>query len=78
MVLSGTLKTSSMSSIINRNQGGGPKKAGLVPVMAMTSARYISFKDRGYPKSVNVMKITANPNVKQSRPTEIRPGNWYR
>lgn len=29
MVLSGTKKTSSLSSIVNQNQGGGNKKAGL-------------------------------------------------
>ena len=28
MVLSGTKRTSSMSSIVNQNQGGGSKKAG--------------------------------------------------
>ena len=31
MVLSGTKKTSSISSIVNINQGGGMKKAGLAP-----------------------------------------------
>ena len=31
MVLSGTQRTSSISSIVNRNQGGGMKKAGLAP-----------------------------------------------
>jgi len=31
MVLSGTKRTSSISSIVNINQGGGMKKAGLAP-----------------------------------------------
>ena len=31
MVLSGTKRTSSMSSIVNGPQGGGMKKAGLAP-----------------------------------------------
>ena len=35
MVLSGTKKTSSISSIVNQNQGGGMKKAGKAPTEAV-------------------------------------------
>jgi hypothetical protein len=39
MVLSGTKKTSSMSSLVNINQGGGMKKAGLVPTETVSVAQ---------------------------------------
>lgn len=59
-----------------QNQGGGNKKAGLVPTMAMTEAKTIAYNVRHLPKSAAVMKITLFPNVKQSRPIQIRPGNY--
>ena len=39
MVLSGTKRTSSMSSIVNGNQGGGMKKAGLAPTETASVAQ---------------------------------------
>ena len=39
MVLSGTKRTSSMSSIVNRPQGGGMKKAGLAPTETASVAQ---------------------------------------
>ena len=59
-----------------QNQGGGDKKAGLVPTMAMTESRWISYNVRHLTKTAAVMKITLFPNVKQSRPIQIRPGNY--
>ncbi len=77
MVLSTTKKTSSISSITNQNQGGGEKKAGLVPTETASVATAIGYKVRGLPKSLNMMTVTANPNVRQSRPIGIRPLAWY-
>ena len=77
MVLSTTKRTSSVSSITNQNQGGGDKKAGLVPTETASVAAAISYKVKGLPKSLNVMTVTANPNVRQSRPIGIRPMAWY-
>jgi hypothetical protein len=42
MVLSGSKKTSSLSSIKNAGTNGGSKKAGLVPTVGTTSAMNIS------------------------------------
>jgi len=39
MVLSGTKRTSSMSSIVNAPQGGGMKKAGLAPTETASVAQ---------------------------------------
>jgi len=77
MVLSTTKRTSSVSSITNQNQGGGNKKAGLVPTETASVATAISYKVNGLPKSLNVMTVTANPNVRQSRPIGIRPMAWH-
>ena len=37
MVLSNTKRTASISSIVNRNQGGGPKKAGFPTRIGLNS-----------------------------------------
>ena len=76
MVLSTTKKTSSISSITSQNQGGGDKKAGLVPTETASVATAVGYNVRGLPKSLNMMTVTANPNVRQSRPIGIRPLVW--
>ncbi len=61
----------------NINQGGGVKKAGLPPVMRMTQQNYLAFRHRHtvlLPMSQLI--VTANPNVKQSRPISGRPENY--
>jgi len=60
----------------DQNQGGGNKKAGLVPTMALTQASAIAYNVRHLPKSMAVMKITVFPNVKPSRPVDGRPLNY--
>ena len=47
MVLSSSKKTSSLSSIINKNSGGGPKKTGLPFQIGRTAAVSISLKNAG-------------------------------
>jgi hypothetical protein len=47
MVLSGTKRTSSISSIVNQPQGGGMKKAGLAPTEAISSAQRRSYNSSG-------------------------------
>lgn len=47
MVLSGSKKTSSLSSLINQNSGGGPKKTGLPFQIGRTSAVSTSLKNAG-------------------------------
>lgn len=47
MVLSGSKKTSSLSSIINKNSGGGPKKTGLPFQIGRTATVSTSLKNAG-------------------------------
>ena len=47
MVLSGTKITSSISSLVNQDQGGGMKKAGLPPTEAISSAQRRSYHGSG-------------------------------
>ena len=72
MVYSNTKRTSSMASIANRNQGGGAKKAGLVPSVGKGSWMSIHIKscDPNGNKCCTrqMLTLTANPNVCQSRP----------
>jgi len=52
MVLSGTKKTSAISSVTNQNQGGGNKKYGLVPTATGTSW-YYQFIGVTVPNTIN-------------------------
>jgi hypothetical protein len=47
MVLSTTKMTSRIQSIINANQGGGNKKAGLPPVVGVDTASHNAYTERG-------------------------------
>ena len=81
MVLSTTKRTSSISSIVNRNQGGGPKKAGFPYIVGREAWTTTHFNERGTAQVLGKegaggfgLKFTKNPDVKQSRPTWVRPG----
>ena len=63
-----------MDSITNQNQGGGVKKAGLIPRVA--KEHWFAIYKRGNTNSLNFMKITRFPNVQQSRPVGTRPENY--
>jgi len=54
MVLSGTKRTSSMSSIVNINQGGGMKKAGLAPTETASVAQR-----RAYNSAPSILNLKA-------------------
>ena len=54
------------NTIMNQNQGGGSKKAGLVPLATKTEAKTIALRSRGYPQSRKFMDMTVNPRVSQS------------
>jgi len=54
MVLSGTKRTSSMSSVVNINQGGGMKKAGLAPTETASVAQR-----RAYNSAPSILNLTA-------------------
>ena len=76
VLMSGSKRARYESSIVNQNQGGGNKKAGLVPTADIPVAAFNAYRDRGLPKPLYLMRITANPNVKQSRPICGRPENY--
>jgi|TARA_B100001287_G_C22677644_1_gene528544 hypothetical protein len=82
MVLSTTKRTSSISSIVNRNQGGGPKKAGFPYIVGRESWTTTHFNESGTAQFLGrsdgsgparSLRFTVNPNVKQSRPVFVSP-----
>lgn len=71
------------SATVNQNQGGGDKKAGFPYIVGRTQWTNIAFQTNNNNKdgktcncSLKSLQFTANPNVKQSRPTQIRPINF--
>lgn len=83
MVLSGSKRTSSIDSIVNLPQGGGPNKAGLPPSVAKDHWYSIYMDSRGTSRTLfgvpRGLRHTVNPNVRQSRPIGVRPtiGIYY-
>ena len=75
VLMNGAKRARYASSISNQNQGGGDKKAGRVPI-ALTEATNVAYVVNNLPRSNAVMSITANPNVRQSRPIGSRPMVW--
>ena len=75
-LMNGSKRARYASSISNQNQGGGDKKAGRVP-NGLTEATNVAYAINALPKSNAVMAITANPNVRQSRPIGSRPMVWH-
>jgi hypothetical protein len=76
VLMNGSVRARRAASISNQNQGGGAKKAGRVP-NGLTEATNIAYAINGLPKSNALMAITANPNVRQSRPIGSRPMVWH-
>ena len=50
MVLSSSRRTSSLSSIVNQNQGGGNSKPGLLPQVGRNSWTSVAFSANGIPQ----------------------------
>lgn len=83
MVLSATKRVSATASITNQNSQGGSKKAGLPHHVGKDayaaihigggSALGVRFASVGLKR----ISITANPNVKHSRPIGISPIVWH-
>ena len=64
------------SAAVNRNQGGGSKKAGLPPTAVLPAAVWIAYNTHHYPRTARQMAFTLNPNVRPSRPIDTRPANY--
>lgn len=82
MVLSTTKRTSSISSIVNQNQGGGPKKAGFPYIVGRESWTTVHFRESGTSQFLGnidgsgparALRFTALKNVRQSRPVGVSP-----
>lgn len=74
MVLSGSNKTSSLSSITNQNQGGGDKKAGLPEQVGRTAWESVHMRKTSQRMAVLSMPLTTTTRV--SRPVGIRPAAY--
>jgi hypothetical protein len=73
--------TTTVSGMLTtQNQGGGNKKAGLVPTETASVAQANAYRERGYPKSVNFMMrdIYAGQPKCMSRPTGVRPMTYFK
>jgi len=66
---------------INKNQGGGMKKAGFPYLVGRTAWNSIfitgSSTTTSRCMSLKCMQFTANPNVKPSRPIDSRPNSYW-
>jgi hypothetical protein len=74
MVLYNAAKRARFAELtMNQNQGGGDKKAGLIPSTGVSTTSSIAY--RYQPKSLKVMQFTVNPNVRQSLPSTTLSSN---
>lgn len=79
MVLSTTTRTSSISSIVNQNQGGGPKKAGFPYMIGRETWSTVHFNESGTAQflgnsdgsTARSLRFTKLPNTRPSRPVGI-------
>lgn len=74
MVLSGTKRTSSISSIVNQFSGGGNKKAGFPSMVGRSSAMSLALRHTS--QNSTVLKEPATSTTCASRPQGTLPGNW--
>jgi len=73
--------TTTVSGMLTtQNQGGGNKKAGLVPTETASVAQARSYRERSYPRSVNFMMKELYPGQPKcmSRPIGLRPMTYFK
>ena len=66
MVYSASKKSASIASISNQSQGGGVKKAGLVPKATSTAGR-IAINVRHLPQPMSLMMLPLSSTVRSNR-----------
>lgn len=77
MVLSGTKRTSSISSIVNQDQGGGMKKGGLVPTETASVAQALAYRTSPGVKNLALMTVhVAGSSVRSHHRVGI-PMKWH-
>ena len=77
VLMSGTKKARYQASIVNQPQGGGMKKAGLPPTMAMTQLRWINY-NKPFSGANGILNLT---NMRKNRfktfPNQNLPVNMH-
>jgi len=73
MVYSQTKRTASVSSITNRAQGGGEKKAGLPYLVGRTASSSIALD--GTSQRLSILQMPLTTTVRPSRPIGVTPAN---
>ena len=78
MVYSQTKRTASASSITNRANGGGNKKAGLPGLVGRDSAMSIAFHN--IPQKLSILRMPMTTSVRPSRPVSTVPsaGRYFK
>jgi hypothetical protein len=81
MVLSTTKKTSSISSIVNRPQGGGNMKPGSFPQIGRSSWSSIAYGSNSIPsvnccKQSNMVRLSFTRNFNRNIGSTIRTNNY--
>ena len=71
MVYSASSRSSRMASITNQSQGGGSKKAGLVPI-AKSASVMVAYQVRHLPQPMSFMMLPLSSTVGRSRGIGMR------
>jgi hypothetical protein len=77
MVLSGTKRTSSISSIVNQDQGGGMKKGGLAPTETASVAQANARRSAGGISNLSLMNTLVAGSDARSHHRVGRPMAWH-
>lgn len=77
VLMNGSKKARYQKSIENQFNGGGNKKAGLVPTQTTSSSTHVCYTNRHLPKPMSVMQIPLVSTVKPSRPIGFRNIGWH-
>ena len=77
MVLSGSKKTTYMSSLVNQNSGGGSKKAGLPPTANVSHVSFAVYdmRGKGLLSTVNMRTNRFKRNATQNLPLNMTRGH---
>jgi hypothetical protein len=57
VLMNATNRSRHTSSVINQNSGGGSKKAGLPPMIGLSSWEVIAYNTRGLPQPLSFMRL---------------------
>lgn len=73
VLMNGTQRTRSISSVINQSSGGGSKKAGLAPMVGLSSWETVAYNTRGIPRPLSFMHTNSfSRPASQNLPVNFR------